>query len=520
MKVIDSFTFYNEFDLLQLRLNYLNDIVDYFIISESNYTHSGKPKPYYLDEILPKIPEEIRKKIISLHYEPDISKFEFPENVSRWEYDNEHWRLEREQRNLISSHLSSFNDTDLFMLSDVDEIPRKELIQQLILSNTKNICVTARCEMFFYNFTTLCNTDWAGTVFTTVQTAKERSCDFLRSNRFSFPPVPKGGWHFSYFGGAQRIVNKLETFAHQEYNKSQYKNERTISTSIQNKTNILDGQKLQSYSFSKFPNQLQQLIPQHFSVEYYFSSINTIDLIIPTMWCDENFIDNLEKYCSYSNVQNIYLIDNQRQNRPKSEIFKHSKIHLISPYQNIYVNPAWNEGYYHSTADVICLLNDDVFVTGELFDYIASLDMSEIDIIGSYLKGTVDNYHINSDFCQSDELIKLNINKKQPIGGQSYAFGVCMFIKRSSYKVIPSLYKIWYGDDYLIQNCENIYALKTNKIQGRISKTLTDEKRKNALQKRINLDTHNAYTYNHFQNAQNWDMLKQHIQKPTNIFGY
>jgi hypothetical protein len=248
--------------------------------------------------------------------------------------------------------------------------------------------------------------------------------------------------------------------------------------------------------------------------------MNSIDLVIPTMWCDENFIVNLEKYCSYSSVQKIYLIDNQRNSRPESNIFKHPKIHLVAPYQNIYVNPAWNEGYYRSTADVICLLNDDVFVTEELFDYIARLDMEEIDIIGSYLKGTIDNFHIHSQHYKLDELIKLNINKKQPIGGQSYAFGVCMFIKRSSYKVIPSLYKIWYGDDYLIQNCENIYALKTNKIQGRISKTLTDTKRKNTLQKRIDLDTHNAYEYNHFQNAQNWDILKQHMKKPTNIFGY
>jgi len=250
--------------------------------------------------------------------------------------------------------------------------------------------------------------------------------------------------------------------------------------------------------------------------------MNSIDLIIPTMWCDEHFISYLEKYCSYKNIKTIYLINNQREKTPKNNILRHNKIHLITPYQNIYVNPAWNEGFCRSNADVICLLNDDVFVQKELFEYISTLDMSEIDIIGSYLKGTIDNYHIYSEFYKDDELIRLNVNKKQPIGGQSYAFGVCMFIKRSSYKLIPSLYKIWYGDDYLIQNCENIYAIKTNKIQGRISKTLINVEKKNSLQKRINLDTHNAYKYNHFKNAQNWDILKQHMQKPKpkNIFGY
>ena len=515
MKVIDAFTFYNEFDILQLRLDYLNDIVDYFIIAESNYTHSGQLKPYYLQEIIDQIPENIRKKIISIHYEPDISTFEFPKNVSQWTYEDDYWRLEREQRNLISSHLSSFNDNDLFMLSDVDEIPRKEVIQEILLKKIENnFCVSTRCEMFYYNFTSLCQSDWAGTVFTTVQIAQEKSCDFLRTNRFSFSSIPNSGWHFSYFGNPQHIANKLETFAHQEYNQSQYKNEQNISTSIQNKTNILTGQKLQSYEISRFPINLQKLITK------YFSSQKTIDLVIPTMWCDENFIGSLEKYCYYSSVQNIYLIDNQKSQRPNSDIFKHSKIKLICYNKNMYVNPAWNEGYYRSKADVICLLNDDVFVEEAIFDYVANLNMNDIDMIGSYLKGTIDNYHIHSQHYKQDELIKLNVNKKQPIGGQCYAFGVCMFIKRSSYKVIPSLYKIWYGDDYLIQQCENIYALKTNKIHGRISKTLTSFDKKSSIQKRIDLDTHNVYKYNHFQNAENWDIIKKHTQKPTNIFGY
>lgn len=247
--------------------------------------------------------------------------------------------------------------------------------------------------------------------------------------------------------------------------------------------------------------------------------MNTIDIVIPTMWCDENFIDYLEKYCSYANVNQIYLIDNQKQKRPNKEIVNHPKIKIVCLNKNIYVNPAWNEGYYRSSADIICLLNDDVFVEEELFDYVKNLDMTEIDIIGSHLKGTIDNYHINSSHYDSIELTKLNLNKKQPIGSQSYAFGVCMFIKKSSYKVIPSLYKIWYGDDYLVQNCNNVYAFKTNKICGRISKTLTNLDKNFSIQTRIDLDTHNAYTYNHFQNSQNWDILKSKVKNHKNIFG-
>ena len=49
-KVYDCFCFFNELELLELRLNILDDYVDFFVISEANVTHTGKPKPYYFDE--------------------------------------------------------------------------------------------------------------------------------------------------------------------------------------------------------------------------------------------------------------------------------------------------------------------------------------------------------------------------------------------------------------------------------------------------------------------------------------
>ena len=57
--------------------------------------------------------------------------------------------------------------------------------------------------------------------------------------------------------------------------------------------------------------------------------MNTIDIVIPTMWCDENFIEYLEKYSSYTNVNQIYLIDNQKQKRPNTQILNHSKIKIV-----------------------------------------------------------------------------------------------------------------------------------------------------------------------------------------------
>lgn len=126
-KVIDSFTFFNEFDILKLRLSYLKDVVDYFIICESNYTFSGKKKPYFLNQAWEELPKDTLAKIINVKYEPNIKTFNVPSKVAETDYSNDHRRIEGEQRDFITRFLQRFDENDIFMLSDADEIPRKRL---------------------------------------------------------------------------------------------------------------------------------------------------------------------------------------------------------------------------------------------------------------------------------------------------------------------------------------------------------------------------------------------------------
>ena len=51
-KVYDCITFFNEIDLLKLRLNILDNIVDYFVICESEYDHRGEKKKYFLEKVI------------------------------------------------------------------------------------------------------------------------------------------------------------------------------------------------------------------------------------------------------------------------------------------------------------------------------------------------------------------------------------------------------------------------------------------------------------------------------------
>lgn len=244
-----------------------------------------------------------------------------------------------------------------------------------------------------------------------------------------------------------------------------------------------------------------------------------IDIVIPTMWKADGILDNLIGYVNCTAVNKVIIIDNNKKERPVSDIFKHPKIELVCYNKNIYVNPAWNEGYLRSTSDIICFLNDDITVQDDIFKIVDNTPFDNIDIIGVNLKSGKDNDTIGKrlDLDGTDQIVKLAVDKSKPIGGQAWAFGICMFIKRSSYKLIPSLYQIWYGDDYLVQNNENIYVLMTNKITGVISKTISESIKQHDIVMRINLDSRNAYKFNHFQNGKNWDIFNKRFSVEENL---
>ena len=48
--IYDTFLFFNEFELLEIRLEELKDIVDRFVLVEAPLTLSGKPKPLFFGQ--------------------------------------------------------------------------------------------------------------------------------------------------------------------------------------------------------------------------------------------------------------------------------------------------------------------------------------------------------------------------------------------------------------------------------------------------------------------------------------
>lgn len=244
-----------------------------------------------------------------------------------------------------------------------------------------------------------------------------------------------------------------------------------------------------------------------------------IDIVIPTMWVPEIFLQSLEIYVNTPQINKIIIVDNNKLKRPKSELLNNPKIEIFAPHTNIFVNPAWNEGHQRAKSKIFGIINDDIIVDSSVFEMVVNHNLEKDELIGVGLSGRKNNFKID-DVIQTEEKIEtLKHNVNRPIGGQAWSFGVCMFMLRESYKTIPSLYQVWYGDDYLCQKMKKISVIRSNKIKGTISETLDKQvNEKTEVYSRILLDTKNLLKYNHFKDVENWSLpnIVNHVKhKPS-----
>lgn len=214
--IYDCFTFFNELELLEIRLNELSHLVDYFVLVESTRTHSNKNKPLYFESNKDKF-KKFEEKII--HAVVD----EFPEYKDSWTFENH-------QRNYIKDALGKYSHDSVIMISDADEIPSPQAI--LTAMETPGIKILEQ-NLFYYYFNMLCQTKPKWTHGTRLLRGEEFN---MSANEIileqDWEVIPNGGWHFSYLGGNERIKTKIEAFAHQEFNTEEFKSKENISKAI------------------------------------------------------------------------------------------------------------------------------------------------------------------------------------------------------------------------------------------------------------------------------------------------
>jgi hypothetical protein len=212
MKVYDVFPFFNELDILEIRLQELSEVVDYFVLVESSVTFTGKPKDYVFennkDRFAPFL-DKIR------HIKVDDT----PET-------NDPWVREKFQRAAGSRGLFDAEPDDLVIVSDCDEVPRSEIIE-LIKEDDNGY---DRFLLFIPQFNFKLNyMKWLERGYhrqiVVTQFRSFTNPQQERESTFFWNPlgpntveVDHGGWHFTFMGDNQTCLTKFDSYSHTEVN--------------------------------------------------------------------------------------------------------------------------------------------------------------------------------------------------------------------------------------------------------------------------------------------------------------
>lgn len=235
-RVIDVFMFFNELDLLELRLRTLYDVVDYFVITECTETFSGKTKTMFFADNRDRF-QDFEAKIIYNPISPQELEF----------LGNSHWSNlttdlnrslpykhgGRPAKRLHSSLLREISHrdagvlalskiampNDLILLSDVDEIPNPSIVRELAINGVMQPSYF-QMEWYLYWINNRVEAPWLGTVAFKYKMLQGFSLDMMRFSSSDLdnapgPVIKNGGWHFSYLGGSNAIASKLKALPYQ-----------------------------------------------------------------------------------------------------------------------------------------------------------------------------------------------------------------------------------------------------------------------------------------------------------------
>ncbi len=230
MKVFDCFMYYNEDTILDVRLNYLNKFVDYFIIVESTFNHRGQKKELNFDiKKFSQFKNKIRYYILD-DQPKDIEEVDIndSEDEKNSKYILNGYRRDHFQRNHIIEGIKDAQENDIIIISDIDEIPKLENIN---FEKLKNKLIFFKQKMCYYKFNLFHkNYDWFGSRACIkkmllspqwLRDIKTKSYPFWRldllfsKKKYSnIKMVNDGGWHFSYLNTPELIEQKLKSYTH------------------------------------------------------------------------------------------------------------------------------------------------------------------------------------------------------------------------------------------------------------------------------------------------------------------
>jgi len=215
--IYDCFTFFNELDMLEIRLNILDPIVDKFVLVEATKTQNNKNKPLFY-----KLNKHRYKKFADKIIHIVVDKY--PKNISQW-------TIENYQRNCITKGLKQCNDNDIIMISDLDEIPNPKLVTKytstlqfgtivafnmyvfflyINLWDPNRICTNVTKILYYKDLKNILNDIYYknGTVEENIN--KGTTATKIRRYTGSKQKfIQNAGWHFTWLGNEEKTLKKL-----------------------------------------------------------------------------------------------------------------------------------------------------------------------------------------------------------------------------------------------------------------------------------------------------------------------
>lgn len=260
--IIDSFPFFDELELLDLRLSYLNNHVDKFILVEGTKSHQGKNKKLFYD-LNRSIFKKYEKKII--HYVID----DYPPIQNVKEFDP--FIYDYHTRNAIGTALNKIDiiQNDILLISDVDEIPNYNFFK-----NFRGKITIFKQYMLYFHMNLRCigfeldhgDGLWGGTKmlkfkdFSTAQKIRNIKTKKYGWWRLDKPKVDffyNSGWHFRFLGDENTLFNEFKNRAigYTEEKLNSY-NKSEIKKIIEGQLELIGGEKYSKFDILKLPEEI------------------------------------------------------------------------------------------------------------------------------------------------------------------------------------------------------------------------------------------------------------------------
>ncbi|WP_158554650.1 hypothetical protein [Methylovirgula sp. 4M-Z18] len=232
-RVFDCFLFNGEYDVLEIRLNELNDAVDTFVLVTADQTFSGLPQQSRFNPRDPRCaPFAAKIRHVWVH--------DFPQTEDAW--TREAW-----QRNAVLRGVPDADAHDLIVMSDVDEIPRRSVIERIKADNENAIFGFELA--FCYFFVDYCNVKGPESAITwaiaatraTLETRLPNDLRYeVRTRKVQAEIIQAAGWHFSYLMDDEAIVRKIKAFSHQELNTPEILNKIDVKAIVKQRRDLFD----------------------------------------------------------------------------------------------------------------------------------------------------------------------------------------------------------------------------------------------------------------------------------------